>query len=93
MKSVVAEFQKNGWEFIYDSDTRFIGVYHPRGGKQSICEIVHPFESDAFGYALAEFLNNPLRLTNAIHADGSQDATCSHCGRVGDDRISECYLF
>ena len=36
-----------------------IGAYHKAGGRQSTCEISHPYEVDDFGIALAEFLNKP----------------------------------
>lgn len=57
MKNVIKDFQDNGWVFKYEPGTKFVGTYHPSGGKQSICELVNHFESDAFGTAIAEFLN------------------------------------
>lgn len=57
MKDTIKNYQNNGWVFEYEPKTKFIGAYHPSGGKQSICELVNHFESDAFGTAIAEFLN------------------------------------
>lgn len=55
---VVRQFQFNDWTFDYDKDIRFVVAKHREGGRQSICEIVHPFERDAFGEAIANFLND-----------------------------------
>lgn len=57
MKNIIEEYQKNGWVFEYEFGTKFIGAYHPNGGKQSICELINHIEPDAFGIAIAEFLN------------------------------------
>lgn len=57
VENAIKRYQDNGWVFKYEPGTKFIGTYHPRGGKQSICELVHHFEPDAFGMAIAEFLN------------------------------------
>lgn len=56
-KNIVREFQDDGWVFIYDEDTRFIGAHHKEGGKQSVCEIRHPYQGHDFGRALAYLLN------------------------------------
>lgn len=57
--NLAKEFLKQGWEFEYDPATRFVGANHPKGGKQSICEVVikQPYARDEFGFALADFLN------------------------------------
>ena len=60
MKNIVEEYQKDGWVFKYESGTKFIGAYHPNGGKQSICELVNHIESNAFGITIAEFLNQKI---------------------------------
>lgn len=66
MKSVIEKYQDNGWVFKYEPGTKFIGAYHPSGGKQSICELVNHFEPDAFGTAIAEFLNKKARAANGV---------------------------
>ncbi len=46
-----------GWRFTYSPSTRYIGMEHPKGGKQSICEMKHPFDMDEFGKLIIDFLN------------------------------------
>lgn len=29
----LVEYLKQGWRFIYEPDTRFIGIEHARGGR------------------------------------------------------------
>lgn len=53
----VQEYRDNGWIFKYEPETRFVGAYHPQGGKQSICELRNGFADDAFGFAIAAHLN------------------------------------
>lgn len=57
MKSAIEKFQGNGWVFKYEPGTKCIWAYHPGGGKQPICKLVNHFEPDAFGTAMAKFLN------------------------------------
>lgn len=56
-QEVVQFYQENEWKFRYEPKTHFIGAYHPNGGKQSVCEVVHPFDRESFGFVIAEFLN------------------------------------
>ena len=28
-----------GWEFKFEPETNFIGMYHKKGGKRSVCEM------------------------------------------------------
>ena len=51
------EYRKNGWVFRYDASTKFIGAYHPNGGKQSICELNNVFGNDDFGFIIENLLN------------------------------------
>jgi len=53
----VQEYRDNGWVFEYCDSTRFVGAYHPNGGKQSICELKNNFDNSAFGHAIAKYLN------------------------------------
>lgn len=53
----VQEYRDNGWVFIYEPKTRFVGASHPHGGKQSICELRSGFADDDFGFAIAKYLN------------------------------------
>lgn len=50
-----------GWGFRWEPDTRFIGAYHPDGGKQSVLEVVKltrtDEEVDEIGQALADLFN------------------------------------
>jgi hypothetical protein len=54
---IVAEYRKNGWSFEYEPGTRYVGLNHPQGGKQSVCEI-RSFNVDKFGHAIAGLLNS-----------------------------------
>ena len=56
----VQEYRDNGWVFKYDPETRFVGAYHPQGGKQSICELRNGFGDDAFGFAIAAHMNGTV---------------------------------
>ena len=47
----------DGWKFTYDPGTRYIGLEHPRGGKQSVCEMKHPFYMDKLGELIVNRLN------------------------------------
>jgi len=68
MKSVIEGYQDNGWIFKYEPSTKFIGVCHPNGEKQSICELVNHFESDVLGEAITEFLNKKTFVTSSKNA-------------------------
>ena len=50
-----------GWRFSYDPATCFVGAEHPRGGRQSIAEVMRTalgeFDADEFGKQLAATLN------------------------------------
>lgn len=50
---------ENGWIYVYEPGTRFIGKYHENGiGKQSICEITRPkSDVDRYGYLITDLLN------------------------------------
>jgi len=41
LRSLVA----NGWKFTYDDATRYVGGYHPHGGKISVCEVLPIWKS------------------------------------------------
>lgn len=47
---------KEGWQYEYSPSTKYVQASHPKGGKQSICEVTIPFDSDAIGYAIAAAL-------------------------------------
>ena len=53
----VQEYRDRGWIFHYDDHTKFVGVSHPEGGRQSICELKNNFNNSDFGHAIAEYLN------------------------------------
>ena len=53
----VEEYRERGWVFHYDDDTRFVGASHPKGGKQSICELKNSLNNSDFGHAIAKYLN------------------------------------
>jgi len=71
---LVAGYLTQGWSFEYEPETRYIGLSHPRGGKQSICEIQN---DDKFGYAIAAALNNAVYPT-------AEDVRPSDTWRVGE---------
>jgi hypothetical protein len=52
---IVTDYLAQGWAFQYEPETRYIALNHPRGGKQSICELQN---DDKFGHAIAFLLNN-----------------------------------
>jgi hypothetical protein len=53
----IQEYRDNGWIFRYEPETRFVGAYHPQGGKQSICELRNGYADDVFGLTIAACLN------------------------------------
>lgn len=58
--SQIQEYLKQGWRFVYDPETMFIGIEHPRGGNQSLCDLRHGLSKsvrDDFGRELEAFLN------------------------------------
>ena len=54
---VIRAYRTGGWSFKYEDSTKFIGVNHPRGGKQSVCEISNGLNQNIFGEEIARFLN------------------------------------
>ena len=57
MRDAIKEYKENGWLFTYCPSTKFVGAEHPKGGRQSICELTNGFDNDAFGYFIANSLN------------------------------------
>lgn len=55
--TAIDKFRDHGWTFKYEPSTHFIGAYHEEGGKQSIMEVVHPYQRDEFGFAMERLLN------------------------------------
>jgi hypothetical protein len=58
------DFLQSGWVFSYDPSTRFIGAYHPNGGKQSICEIRSRFDNDNIGNDIVQLINKQKENNN-----------------------------
>lgn len=58
MIEIARELLNDGWKFRYDEGTQYIGIYHPKGGKQSILHFTSPVRADQFGPGLAKFFNN-----------------------------------
>lgn len=48
---------KQGWVYQYERATRFIGAYHPEGGKQSILHFERQEMGDELGPVLVHLLN------------------------------------
>jgi len=36
----IKQLQRDGWVFFYDSDSRVLGAYHPKGGKINLVELM-----------------------------------------------------
>ena len=53
----IKEVLDDEWYFKYEPDTKFIGLYHPNGGKQSVLEMKNYYHEE-YGHAIADFLNN-----------------------------------
>lgn len=66
---------KEGWQYEYSPSTKYVQASHPKGGKQSICEVTIPFDSDAIGYAIAAAL--------AGRAAPEGDERCRYCDGTG----------
>ncbi len=64
----LVEYLKQGWRFIYEPDTRFIGIKHDRGGRQNLCEVSlrQPLR-DQIGHELANLIHNAMVPTDATH--------------------------
>jgi hypothetical protein len=45
---------KDGWVLRYEPETKFIGLYHPKGGKQTVCECSSPVMAERIITALSE---------------------------------------
>lgn len=73
-KGLVTGYLTQGWTFEYDPETCYVGLSHPRGGNQSICEVQN---DDTFGYAIAAALNNAVYPT-------AEDVRPSDTWRVGE---------
>jgi hypothetical protein len=71
---LVAGYLSQGWLFAYEPDTHYVGLNHPQGGKQSICEIQN---DSRFGRAIAALLNNAVYQT-------AEDVRPSDTWRVGE---------
>lgn len=56
-KTELRKMLQDGWVISYEPDTRFIGASHPRGGRQSICEIRHPYHCHEIGREIADAIN------------------------------------
>lgn len=58
---VAKRLSEDGWIFVYETDTKFVGAYHPCGGKKTIVEIVARVgtkaEVDEIGMKIAAMLN------------------------------------
>jgi hypothetical protein len=56
----IKELLKQGWRFKYEPETSFIGMYHDKGGKKSICEMRQYCHEDnlIFGEVIADYLNS-----------------------------------
>lgn len=53
--------RKHGWRFSYEEGTEHVGVNHPQGGKQSVCDL-RPSAWEVpgvneLGHAIADMLN------------------------------------
>ena len=57
MIDAVKELAEDGWVFKYEPATRYIGINHPNGGKQSLLHFPSAERGNQFGEAIAEFLN------------------------------------
>ena len=58
---VAKRLSEDGWIFVYETHTRFVGAYHPSGGKKTIVEVVartgSKAEIDEIGMKIAAMLN------------------------------------
>lgn len=43
-----ASLREAGWRFEYDPDTRFVSAIHPRGGMQSVVELLRVRQTLSF---------------------------------------------
>ena len=57
-KSTNKSLLSQGWRFTYSPGTRYVGMNHSKGGKQSICEMKHPHYMDDLGRLIADLLND-----------------------------------
>lgn len=64
----LVEYLKQGWRFIYEPDTHFIGITHEQGGQQSLCDVAlrQPLR-DQIGHELASLIHNAMLPTDATH--------------------------
>ena len=53
----IERLRADGWVFSYDPETGFIGMEHPCGGKQSVCELKNQHSKQMFGELMAAALN------------------------------------
>lgn len=68
----IREYLKQGWKFVYDPETAFIGIEHPRGGNQSLCDLRHGLSKsvrDDFGRELEAFLNSEYGVVRELMCD------------------------
>ena len=88
----IQEYLKQGWMFVYDPETAFIGIEHPQGGSQSLCDLRHGLSKsvrDAFGRELETFLNSehgPVRKRGLGLGERAMKAfiheASKSCGRI-----------
>jgi hypothetical protein len=66
---ISADYIAAGWTFAYEPGTKFIGASHDRGGRQSIAEVVHPYQPHEFGEFLARALRGEVGGVGALGAE------------------------
>jgi len=50
----------SGWKFKFDPQTKYICMYHKKGGQKSICEMAlyEKEELQLFGHVITDYLNS-----------------------------------
>lgn len=69
------EMLADGWTLDYSADTGFVGLSHPRGGKQSLLEICKGRRDQGIGEFIVAALSAPVkREAAAVAPDANVEA-------------------
>lgn len=67
---VFAERLADGWRFEYEPETKFVGLRHPQGGRQSVVRVEYGAYADEIGAAIAASMNaSTPRAAEAVAVD------------------------